>query len=231
MARPNARAPTPSSSSAPPATSPTRRSSRRCRRWRAAGELDLPGRSAWPSRAGRATSSSSARGPASPSTAASTTRPSPSSPRCCATSTATTTTRRPSRGCAPSSAARAAAGPLPGDPAEHVPDRGRAARAARAAPTNARVIVEKPFGRDLASAREPERDPPRGASRGEHLPHRPLPRQGGGAEHPLLPLRQRLPRADLEPATTSRTCRSRWPRASASRAAASSTRRPASSAT
>ena len=32
-------------------------------------------------------------------------------------------------------------------------------------------------------------------------------------------------------ATTSRTCRSRWPRASASRAAASSTKRPASSAT
>ena len=31
------------------------------------------------------------------------------------------------------------------------------------------------------------------------LPHRSLPRQGGGAEHPLLPLRQRVPRADLEP--------------------------------
>ena len=31
------------------------------------------------------------------------------------------------------------------------------------------------------------------------LPHRPLPRQGAGAEPPLLPLRQHLPRADLEP--------------------------------
>ena len=31
------------------------------------------------------------------------------------------------------------------------------------------------------------------------LPHRPLPRQGGGAEPPRLPLRQHLPGADLEP--------------------------------
>ena len=31
------------------------------------------------------------------------------------------------------------------------------------------------------------------------LPHRPLPRQGGGAEHPGLPLRQQHLRADLEP--------------------------------
>ena len=31
------------------------------------------------------------------------------------------------------------------------------------------------------------------------LPHRPLPRQGGGADHALFPLCQRLPRADLEP--------------------------------
>ena len=72
-------------------------------------------------------------------------------------------------------------------------------RPRRAAPTNARVIVEKPFGRDLDSARGAERHPARGLPRGEHLPHRPLPRQGGGPEHPLLPLRQRLPRADLEP--------------------------------
>ena len=31
------------------------------------------------------------------------------------------------------------------------------------------------------------------------LPHRPLPRQGGGAEHPGVPVRQRAVRADLEP--------------------------------
>ena len=39
----------------------------------------------------------------------------------------------------------------------------------------------------------------RGLRRGADLPHRPLPGQGGGAEHPGLPLRQRPLRADLEP--------------------------------
>ena len=73
------------------------------------------------------------------------------------------------------------------------------ARRRRAAPTNARVVVEKPFGRDLASARGAQRDAARGLPRGVDLPHRPLPRQGAGAEPPLLPLRQHLPRADLEP--------------------------------
>ena len=38
-----------------------------------------------------------------------------------------------------------------------------------------------------------------GLPRGARLPHRPLPRQGAGREPPLLPLRQRVPRADLEP--------------------------------
>ena len=39
----------------------------------------------------------------------------------------------------------------------------------------------------------------RGLLRGADFPHRPFPRQGGGAEHPGLPLRQRPVRADLEP--------------------------------
>ena len=65
---------------------------------------------------------------------------------------------------------------------------------------DARVIVEKPFGRDLASARALNADPARGLPRGEHLPHRPLPGQGSGPEHPVLPLRQRVPGADLQPA-------------------------------
>ena len=43
--------------------------------------------------------------------------------------------------------------------------------------------------------------PPAGAvlSRGEHLPHRPLPRQGAGAEHRLYALRQLDLRAAVEP--------------------------------
>ena len=101
----------------------------------------------------------------------------------------------------------------------------------RAAPTNARVIVEKPFGRDLASAQELNRVAPLGVPRAGHLPDRPLPRQGGDPEHPLLPLRQLVPRADLEPQLRRARCRSRWPRTSACRAAASSTRRSARCAT
>ena len=44
-----------------------------------------------------------------------------------------------------------------------------------------------------------ERAAARGLRRGADLPDRPLPRQGGGAEHPGLPVRQRPVRADLEP--------------------------------
>ena len=43
-----------------------------------------------------------------------------------------------------------------------------------------------------------ERDAARRFRRAGHLPDRPLPRQGAGAEPPVLPLRQLLPRADLE---------------------------------
>ena len=44
-----------------------------------------------------------------------------------------------------------------------------------------------------------ERKVARGFRRGPDLPDRPLSRQGAGAEHPRLPLRQWLVRADLEP--------------------------------
>ena len=53
--------------------------------------------------------------------------------------------------CAPRSAGRASAA-LPGDSAEPVPARRRGRSAERCA-RGARVVVEKPFGRDLASAR------------------------------------------------------------------------------
>ena len=45
----------------------------------------------------------------------------------------------------------------------------------------------------------PERRHPRGLPGAEGLPNRPLPRQGGGPEHPRAALRQRPLRADLEP--------------------------------
>ena len=76
-----------------------------------------------------------------------------------------------------------------------------------------------------------ERLPSQSVSRAIDLSHRSLPGQGGGPEHPVLPVRQHVPRSDLEPAVTSTTCRSRWPRPSGSRAGASSTTRPASSGT
>ena len=63
------------------------------------------------------------------------------------------------------------------------------------------------------------------------LPHRPLPRQGAGAEPALLPLRQRVHRADLEPHVHRAACRSPWPRSSASRDGAGSTRNSARCAT
>ena len=63
-----------------------------------------------------------------------------------------------------------------------------------------RVLVEKPFGDDLDTAREldtPSRQP---VSRGADLPHRPLPRQGDAAGHPELPLHQQPLRERVEPA-------------------------------
>ena len=61
--------------------------------------------------------------------------------------------RRDLRRAARGARRRAAPAALPRDPAEHVPDGRRGPRRARAAPRGARVVVEKPFGRDLASAR------------------------------------------------------------------------------
>ena len=62
-----------------------------------------------------------------------------------------------------------------------------------------RVVMEKPFGTDHASARRAQRPAARGVRRGADLPHRPLPREGGRPEHPRVPLRQRPLRADLAP--------------------------------
>ena len=61
-----------------------------------------------------------------------------------------------------------------------------------------RVIVEKPFGHDLATAKSPQQVVARHLARGPDLPHRPLPRQGNRPEHPDLPLRQHDVRAALE---------------------------------
>ena len=95
----------------------------------------------------------------------------------------------------------------------------------------ARVIVEKPFGHDLASAQEPQSHPAQPFAENGDLPHRPLSGQAAGEQHAVLPLCQLLSGAVLEPQLTSRACRSPWRRTSASRAAARFTTRPAPSAT
>ena len=62
-----------------------------------------------------------------------------------------------------------------------------------------RIVVEKPFGRDLESALELNRHAARGLPRGAHLPHRPLPRQGGRRGPAGVPLLQHAARAGVEP--------------------------------
>ena len=130
---------------------------------------------------------------------------------------------------------------LPRRAAERVrPDRARACAARDlVAPVGARayggpwtrVVFEKPFGHDLDERPGAQRHHRRGLRRVAGLPHRPLPRQGDGAEPARLPLRQLALRAGLGP-------RARRPRADHGRRghrrrgrAASSTSRRASRAT
>ncbi len=90
---------------------------------------------------------------------------------------------------------------------------------------NARVVVEKPFGHDLASARALNAELHALHRRVPALPHRPLPREDVRRGHPLPPLREHDPRAGLEPALRLVACRSRWERTSTSPTAATSTTR------
>ena len=91
----------------------------------------------------------------------------------------------------------------------------------------ARVVVEKPFGRDLASARAlnvtlRHAFPDEAIFRIDHLP-----RQGSGPEHPVFPVRQFVSWSPSGTASTWRACKSRWRRNSTWRAAAPSMRKRA----
>ena len=94
-----------------------------------------------------------------------------------------------------------------------------------------RLVIEKPFGHDLASAIALNTQVHEAFEREPGLPDRPLPGQGDGPEHPGPALRATASSSRSGTAATSTTCRSPWPRRSASRAAAASTRRRARSAT
>ena len=102
---------------------------------------------------------------------------------------------RDAEGCAER---RAASAVLPRDPAE--PLRRRRAGPARAKGINkgARVVVEKPFGRDLESAEELNAILHSAFPEERDLPHRPLPREGVGREPARVPLRELVARAGLE---------------------------------
>ena len=71
------------------------------------------------------------------------------------------------------------------------------ASTARAACTA--LVVEKPFGEDLDSAQALNAAAAPALRRAADLPHRPLPRQGDGAEPAGVPLRQPAVRAAVEP--------------------------------
>ena len=62
----------------------------------------------------------------------------------------------------------------------------------------ARVVVEKPFGQDLASARELNRILLGDVRRARHLPDRPLPRKAPRSQHAVLSLLESAPRGLLE---------------------------------
>ncbi len=63
----------------------------------------------------------------------------------------------------------------------------------------ARVMVEKPFGTDLASAQAAQRDHEQGLPRGGHLPGGPLARPGPAGECAVRPLRQLGDRTAAQP--------------------------------
>ena len=62
-----------------------------------------------------------------------------------------------------------------------------------------RIIIEKPFGTDLKSARALDEQILGVVEERPDLPHRPFPRQGDGAEHHGAAVRELHVRADLEP--------------------------------
>ena len=64
--------------------------------------------------------------------------------------------------------------------------------------TDARVIVEKPFGTDLVSAQRLNEVLAAEFPETRDLPDRPLPGEEAGAQHAVRPLQQRLPRAHLQ---------------------------------
>ena len=124
--------------------------------------------------------------------------PAPRCSACCATSTATSTTPPRTPRCRRRWATVARAlyylevpPPLFGRIAKGIATAGRA--------DGARVMVEKPFGTDLAERAELNPRCTRFLPGGRHLPGRPLARPGPARERAVRPVRQRDLRAAAEP--------------------------------
>ena len=125
-------------------------------------------------------------------------RGAPGCSACCATSTATSTTPRPTPRCPTRWAA--ADGRCSTSRCRRRCSAG-SPRASRrpGAPTGARVMVEKPFGTDLASAQELNATMHEVLPRGRDLPGRPLARPGPAGQRPVRPVRQLDHRAAVQP--------------------------------
>ena len=128
------------------------------------------------------------------------------SPNACTTSAATSTIRRSFRGSGGvSTEIDSAGGALfylaipPAIYATVIEQLGAAGLSHRRSPEQwRRVIVEKPFGTDLATARELNQHRAPALQRGPGLSHRSLSREGNRPEPDGVPVRQRHVRADLE---------------------------------
>ena len=143
---------------------------------------------------------------------------------------ATSPTPRPTSASATAIDGAATPGLLPRDPAVPV-------RRGRQGPRRGRPDEDRPRRRREAVRPRP-RVRPRARRRAAPvhrrvaaLPDRPLPREDGPRGDPLPPLREHDARAGLEPELRRVRRRSRWPRTSASRTAATSTTRSARCAT
>ena len=89
-----------------------------------------------------------------------------------------------------------------------------------------RVIIEKPFGHDLDSAKSAEPATAEGREREADLPHRPLPGQRDGPEHSGVSASPTEFSSRSGTAATSITCRFRWPKPWAWSSAAVTTTMP-----
>ena len=138
--------------------------------------------------------------------------------------------RRPTSASARRSADAQQPGLLPRDPAVPVRHGRQGARRRRADRERARRRREAVRPRPRVGPRARRRAAPV-HRRVAAVPDRPLPREDGPRGDPLPAVRQHDARAGLEPQLRRVACRSRWPRTSASRTAATSTTRSARCAT